>query len=191
MADTTFGAELYEALAPLDYADAENGYALRIVCDAVGTMAEELELLTRTDADGHDPWSIIMDAERAPAYMLPYVAQFVGQTIPVGTPEATARALIRSPSNQERGTLAKVEHDVKATLTGSQYVRVIERDGSPYRFSVFVRTSECPSPAETEAAILSSKPAGLALNFVVADGTTIDELSGSIDALTGTIDDLS
>lgn len=191
MADTTFGAELYDSALPLAYGDADHDDAFLILCDAIGTMAAQLELLTRVDEDDHDPWSVILDAERAPGYMLPYLAQFVGQTIPVGTPDDAARDMIRSPSNQERGTAAKMIHDAKATLTGSQYVRLIERDGSPFRFSVIVRTSECPDPAATEAAILASKPAGLALNFAVVAGTTISELTGSINSLSGTIDGLS
>lgn len=189
--ETSFGAELYESLKPLAYADQENDYALLTLCDAIGTMAEELELLTRADDEGRDPWSIIMDADRAPGYMLPYIGQFVGQTIPVGTPEDEARELIRSPSNQERGTVSKMVHDLKATLTGRKYVRVIERDGSPWIISFYVRTSECPDPTASLAALEAVKAAGFILNLVVSEGVVIDELTGSIDDLPGTIDNLS
>src|SRR5690348_15928133 len=123
MPETTFGAELYDSVRPLP----DEGGALEIMCDAFGTMAAELELLTREDADGNAPWSIIMDADRAPLAYLPYIAQFPGQTIPVGTSETAARELIKAPSNQERGGIEKMTYECKLHLTGSQYVRVIER----------------------------------------------------------------
>jgi hypothetical protein len=188
MSDHPFGDELYEGVAPLAYADADNGYALRTLCYAIGELFAQVELLARADAAGNDPWSVIMDVDRALGYMLPYLGQFVGQAIPVGTPDAVARDLIRSPSNQERGTLAKIVTDAKRTLTGTQYIRVIERDGSPWRLSVFTRTSETPDPAATDAAIQAVKPAGIVVNHVTSAGVVIDELTGTIDALSGSID---
>lgn len=188
--ETTFGAELYESAAPLAYADPENGYALLTTCDAVGTMAAELETLTRQDDEGNDPWSIIMDADRAPGKWLPYIAQFPGQTIPVGTDEATAREMIKSPSNQERGGVDKMVYEAKLTLTGTKYVRVIERDGDEDTISFFVRTSECVDEDATRDSILAVKPAGLLLNLVVSESPVIDELIGSIDSQTGSIDNL-
>lgn len=187
MGDTTFGTELYGSVRPIP----EDEGALQIVCDAIGTMANQLELLTRQDDDGNAPWSVIYDLDRAEGYMLPHLAQLVGFRIPKGTPDAAAREMIRQPPDQGRGTLAKLTRDVKATLTGGQYLRVKERDGSPYRFSVFVRSAECPDHAATLAAALATKPAGLVLNLVITDGTVIDELTGTINALSGVIDDLS
>lgn len=189
--ETTFGAALYDSLAPLAFADAENGYALLTLCDAIGTMAAQLELLTRADDAGHDPWSIIMDVDRAPGYALPYLAQFVGQAIPVGTPDAAARDLIRSPSNQARGGVDKTIHDAQATLTGTKFCRAIERDGSPWRITFHVRTAECPDPAATAAAIEAVKPAGMVVTVVASAGTTIDELTGTIDSQAVVIDDLA
>lgn len=188
MSDHPFGDELYEGVAPLAYADADNGFALRILAYAIGEMFAQVELLARADDAGNDPWSVVMDVDRAAGYMLPYLAQFVGQSIPVGTPDADARDLIRTPSNQERGTLAKIIADAKRTLTGTQYIRVIERDGSPWRLSVFTRTAETPDATATLAAVLAAKPAGIVVTHTVSAGVTIDELTGTIDALSGSID---
>src|SRR5690348_9222664 len=123
MADTTMGAELLEGMAPLE------SEGLQILADAIGSMGAELELLVREDAEGNAPWSIIHDADRAPVEYLPYIAQFPGQEIPVGTPVDEARELIKAPANQERGGVEKMRYECQKTLTGTKYVKVIERDG--------------------------------------------------------------
>jgi hypothetical protein len=184
-----FGDELYYSVSPLAYGDADNDYALKTLCYALAQMFNQVELLARSDGTA-DPWSIIMDADNAPDYVLPYIAQFVGQTIPVGTPEADARQLIKDPSNQKRGSLPKLIYEAKRFLTGSQYVRVIERDTSPYHFSVFVHTSEVTDSAALAAALQAVKPAGLVMNLVISDHTTIDVLTGSIDSQTAQINNL-
>lgn len=134
-----------------------------------------------------DPWSIIMDVDHTPAYALPYLAQFVGQTIPIGTNEFTARASIKTPSNQERGAIAKMTYEAQLTLTGTKYCRMVERaDGNPWLIRVFTMTSETASSAVTLAAINAVKPAGMVIDLQVSATTTIDGLVGTIDGLGAT-----
>ena len=198
-----FGDELYEAMAPLAYADAANDYALKTICYALAQMFKQLELLVRTDDDGNLPWSIIMDADRAPDYMLPYIAQFVGQTIPTGMSEADARALIKAPSNSERGTRASLIENVEKYLTGTKHISLRERDTSPWHATMNILSGESgiangtyvvnqanASLSPIIQALLDNKPVGIVLELIVSNGITIDELVGTIDAQTGTIDNL-
>lgn len=185
-----YGDDLYASLAPMAFGDEDNNYALKTYCYANGQMYSQLEQFARTDAAGNPAYSLLFDLDRATGDLIPYIAQYAGQEIPKGIDDATARALVRKPSNAERGTLAAVVKAVLATLTGTKYLRLIERDTSAYHFSVFTRTAETPDVAATARAIDSVKPAGLIYSLVVTAGKTIDELVGTIDALTGAVDNL-
>jgi hypothetical protein len=54
---------------------------------------------------------------------------------------------------------------IRRTLTGTRYVFLKEREGSPYRVTAVTRTAETPDVAATLAAALSQKPAGLILTL--------------------------
>ncbi len=92
-------------------------------------------------------WGSLLDVDACPAKYLPYLAQFVGAVIPVGTSPAHARAMIRSESGMQRGTAAAITAAATRNLTGTQSVVLQERtaaDGSAdaYHFLLLVRPEE-------------------------------------------------
>lgn len=160
---TAFGAELLERLRPWATDD------LAIYADAFGAMADEVyTLVTDQGVDG-DPdyvpgYGILFDVDLCPAKWLGYLAQLVGVTIPAGTAEADARALIRAHAGMNRGTAESIRLAVQATLTAPQTVTIDERvDGDAYAILIHTYTAQTPDPGATLAAALSQKPGGLIL----------------------------
>lgn len=185
---TAFGDLLYDRLAPLAYADDENDNALRHLCDALGTTHAPVHDIVSPDEGV--PWSPLLDPDRAPAAYLPWLAQIVGERVPGGETEAAARARIKTPQGVKRGKLTSLIDAAKRTLTGSQFVQVLERTGSAYTLSVVTLTGETPDAAQTNRDLQAAKPAGLILTHVATNVTIVDQLAGTVDALAGTVDAL-
>lgn len=184
------GEAIYAQLEPLAYDDENQGWALLILCGAIGRMLQPVDDLV-SDGEDFPGWSVLLDVARCPYAYLPYLAQFVGARIPVGTPEEEARNLVRTPSGFRRGTKESLIAAAQKNLTGNKTVKVVERTSSAYALTVITRTAETPNPAITLQDILSQKPAGLVLTHIVSDLTIIDELGDDIDGLgSGDIDDL-
>lgn len=185
------GDDFYESVKPLAWDDPNNDYALKTLCYAIAQMFAEAELYGRADEDGNPGWSILFDLDRVPYEAIPYLAQYVGQTIPSGLDDTDARELVRSPNNQERGTVASIIAAAESVLTGTKTVLLQERvNGDAYKLRVVTQTSESPSSAVLRAAIEKVKPAGIVLEIVITDSTIIDALSGTIDSQTAIIDAL-
>lgn len=183
---------LYAELVVSEPGDAQRDWPLLKLLGAVGTTMGRLAEIVRDTDDGLG-WTSVLDPDRAPAWALPWLAQFAGvrARVDAAPDEATKRALITAPPAFLRGTRAGMTAAVAATLTGSKTVTVLERvGGDPYALTVIVRTSETPNTAATLAAAMSQKPIGLILTLVVSNATVIDAMTGTIDSLTGTIDAL-
>ena len=160
----------YQQLGPIADRDAECGYPLAHLCAAMWAPVEDLAALIAEQPDGTPGWALLLDPDRCPARFLPHLAQRVGVTIPAGTPETEARALIRDVRNWNRGTIPAMVGDVQATLTGTRYVHIVERDGGPHDLTLYTRSSETPDPAKTLAAATaaSRKRIGLRVTHSVA-----------------------
>lgn len=181
---------LYAALEPFAYADEENDWALLVYSGAAGQMRQQIHDLV-ADTEDRPGWANLLDIDNCPADYLPYLAQFVGSRIPTGSSEATARDIVRTHSGFNRGTVSALEAAVAATLTDTQTVYISERvDDNAYWLTVATLTSETPDEAATLAAVLSQKPAGIKLDFFTTTSLYIDDLDGTIDGLSGTIDEL-
>jgi hypothetical protein len=113
-------------------------------------------------------WSQVVDITRAPTEALPWLAQFVGVTVPVGTSDAVARNLIQNVGGFSRGTAASILAAAQAYLTGTKSVTFTEREaGNPYLLGITVKTAEAPDVSKVLAAITAQKPAGIILDFSV------------------------
>lgn len=144
--------------------------SLATFLEAMALGFEPIDQVVR-DTDAGPGWSQILDPNRAPAWALTWLAQLVGIQLPAGTPEATARNLIRTPAGWRRGSVGAIQDAVRPLLTGSQTVIVLERTGgawagadNPYHFSVVTYTSETPDTAAVVAAVNAQKPAGLVVS---------------------------
>lgn len=122
-------------------------------------------------------WSHILDPDDCPTQLLPFLAQFVGAIVPVGTDDATARTKITEESGQQRGTVAAVKSAVQRNLTGTQSVGIIERTDAvsvpnAYRFVVVVKASEVISVQALTSAVDAVRPGGVMWTLIQSDGFT-------------------
>lgn len=174
----------YDELKTTQPGDEGRDWPFLKLLGGMGAAFGPLHDIVRDTADGPG-WTILFDPARCPAWALPWLAQFAGVQLPEGITEAEQRQRIVSPPAFERGTLAGMRAAVSATLTGTRFVRILERNGTPYQLAVVSRTPETPDPAASERAARSQKPAGLILTYVVSDVPIIDEGSGTIDSIPG------
>jgi hypothetical protein len=179
----TFAARLYAMLEPLAQLDADAGWSLLILINAIGGMFQEVETWVRDTPDGPG-WSPLLDLTRCPSEALPWLAQFAGVRIPGGLTDAEQRAWIASTSGFWRGTTSALIGAAKATLTGTQTVLFRERYGGPvtspeyaYYLTVNTYTSETPDAAATKAALLSQKPAGIVLVYATVAASSYSAVS--------------
>jgi hypothetical protein len=113
---SAFGAILIDALTPWMTEH------LAWVVDAIGTMADPLAAIVYDQGTDGEPgyvpgYGTIFDPATCPTDDLPYLGQFVGVPVPVGAPDATARALVRAESGQNRGTLASISSAVERSIS--------------------------------------------------------------------------
>lgn len=165
----SFAATLYASVEPVAWQDASNGWALAHYCATLGHLFQAVEDLARDTPEGPG-WSMIVDLDRCPTDWLPWLAQFVGVTIPTGLTDAEMRAWIAGTDGFSRGTPDAIRAAAAATLTSSKTVVVRERNGSPYRLQVVTYSAETPDAALTLRAITAQKPAGIVLSYLVQQG---------------------
>jgi hypothetical protein len=179
----SFAERHYLALAPVANLDSTVGWSLLILCNAIGTMFQLLDDWERDTADGPG-WSLLLDLDRCPPEALPWLGQFVGARIPSGLSDADQRAWIASTDGWKRGTVAAMQGAARATLTGKQRLFLRERDHDPadtpdyaYYLTAISYANETPNPSATEAALLSQKPAGIVLTYIVQTGQSYEQLA--------------
>ncbi len=184
-------AELwYEELATAQPGDETRDWPLLLLLGAFGVAFGPLHDIVR-DTDDSPGWASALDPVTAPAFALPWVAQFAGVDISREPDVDAQRELITSPPAFKRGTSEAMVAAVQRTLTGTKSVQIVERDGGPYNLTVTTRPDETPDAERTLAAIRSQKPAGLLLNNASSSSPLINEGTRTINASTGTIDNAS
>lgn len=149
---------------------------------SVMTIFAETELFASDmlDADGNltfAGWSILLDPDRIPAYGLPYLAQWVGERLPLGLAEADARQWIKDAPNQWRATPYSVARAAQRQLTGSKLVMIRERshlDLTPDSDYIAVQTftANTPNPAAVLMELRKVIPADIVLDFQTVAGAT-------------------
>lgn len=169
-----FGDVLFANLEPWQTPE------LDAYCQAIGVMFDPIAaLVADTGVDGDTDYTpgygTIFDIDNCPTADLPYLGQFVGVQLPTSVDDATARALIRAEAGINRGTVASIISAVQRNLTGTQSVILRERtdgNGNPdaYQIMVSLKTSEVASLAAIQQAVNQVKPAGVVVNYIVADG---------------------
>lgn len=144
--------------------------ALEDYLRAIASMFSEVELLAFDSADG-EGWTILFDPDRCPVKALPYLAQYVGERLPVGLGEVESREWIKDAPNQFRGTPYSIFHAAQRRLTGQRTVRLEERfGGNSEQLRVTTYTAETPDQAGTRADVESVLPHDVLLTFQVQAG---------------------
>jgi hypothetical protein len=168
---TTIGKRLVEQWAPWLTED------LAFVAEAIGTMCEPLaEIIEEVGYPEEEDWvpayGKLFNPEECPGKYLPFLGNFVGVPIPVGTPEAEARALIKAESGLERGTTASVEATIERVLGKGVPFTIRERTnnkGEPAAWWFQVIVPKGKSSTVLKEAIEKAKPAGLKFSIVEAE----------------------
>jgi hypothetical protein len=162
---------LFTSLGPWSRADSElTGWALLHFCESIAGRYQDILSIVESGDDGEPGWSAVLDANRAPATWLPWLAQFVGVRLPPGLSEEAQRLRIKSTDGFRRGSPDAVRAAAKQYLIGpdgtpdSASVFVLERHGSPYRLTVSTYEAQTPDVDKVYQAVLEQKPAGLVLN---------------------------
>lgn len=173
---------IYDRLRPYQLGDEAAGWLLLALCEALSrTLVRPNELLRHDDTG--TGWRRLLDADRAPAWALPFLAQWVGVApLPRGLTEQQTRDLIRDAPGLRRGTPAAIVTTARRYLTGHQTVLLRERDGDPYFLTIVTRTAETPDPdALLRAVVAEQKPIGIVLSHVVEEGETWDEVPDTVE----------
>jgi hypothetical protein len=165
---------------------------------AIAAMFGQVESysLDTVDGDGNElpGYGIVFDVDLCPVEALPYLAQFVGETLPTTASEADARARILGQPTRRRGTPAGITAACRDTLTGTRAVFFEERSAEAcptdpaYGLMIRTNASETPDPAATEAAFRSNLPGGIILLYITSDSPVINTGTRTIDASDHTID---
>jgi hypothetical protein len=142
---------------------------------ALGTMFQQQDDLVQIETDSQGKlapsWSILMDIDRLPDEGLGWFSQFMGVALNPNLSANDQRQQIRNHAGWNRGTPATLAAAVQALLTGTKTVQYIERDTTPYHFTISTYTTETPNSAAVTAAIIANKPAGLQFTYTVIAGS--------------------
>lgn len=184
-------ADLYEALEPFSALESDaTGWALLNLCAAICSVPIDQIHGYVTDTDERPGWAIVLDPVAAPAEVLDWLAQFVGTVLTPSMDDAARRQAIELPEGFERGGLEALKEAVAKTLTGPQTVLVDERYlADAWQLRVRVFAAETPNSAATLAAVLSQKPIGIVLTFVVIGGQDWGDLQLDHASWTATMAD--
>jgi hypothetical protein len=115
---SVFGPLLFANFAPAHQTD-----ALAYYCDAIGIGIVDpvYTLVADVGVDGQPGYvpgyGSLFDPSVCPLVDLPYLAQFVGVTIPDGTDEVTARSLVIAEAGKNRGTIGSIRGSVERSIS--------------------------------------------------------------------------
>lgn len=169
---TLVGLDLYDALAPLAYADAAVGWALWNYVNAIGLVLDDEAQLVRTDDDGNDGWSAFADPDRCPDSYLFTLAQWAGVRYPRRMTTSELRALIGPQApGLWRGTRAAIIATVQRYLPAGASIYFEERaDGDAYKLRIFTYNTDAATQAAIQTELMNHIPAGLILDYQVRVG---------------------
>jgi hypothetical protein len=137
---------------------------------AIGWAFEQMDDLAHS-GEGYEPWARLMDLNIIPDEGIPWLGQFSGVDVDPNLDAGGQRQQVMSHVGWNRGTPAVLAAALMPYLTGTQTVAFIERDTSPYHFSVSTYASETPDANLVVLAIEKNKPAGLQYTYTDIAGS--------------------
>jgi hypothetical protein len=186
----SFWQELYDGLAPFQYAEGETQAALQRLVKAFAEPFELIHYLVRDDRVTEDVgWTSLLDPLRAPDELLPWLQQMVGAGHINGETNSALRQRILDADAFKRGTLASIYNE--AARAGCTHFIVVERySGSAYQVQLLFENTEY-SDARLKR-IQSKIPAGIVVSidfFNAVDYEDLVETYGSYAAAEAANDD--
>lgn len=146
---------------------------------ALAAEVEELHTLLTPPADVPEVLAIPPLFDPALTPYPQWYAQLAGLVVPPGTSTEDARTLVLTRGVTRRGTAGAIVAAAQSVLTGTRKVELVERDGSPWRFTVITYSSQSPDPSVIAAAIAGDKPVGLVATVKVLPGQTFGDVKAS------------
>lgn len=166
---TPAAARVLQALGPALRGMA--GPMLTPLVEAYADPLDDVDQRARITAGG---WAAMFDVDATPDPA--WIGAAIGSPVPPGSTVEQARAYVKDRPYWRRGTPAAITAAVADLLVGPKRVRLIERDGSPWRLTVLVFTSEL-APGVTlddlRAAVATQKPVGIIATVQLVGGPTI------------------
>lgn len=161
---------------------------LRILCLALGAPIEDLAAII-TETDDASPWTLGLDADNAPVWILDWALAGLAGVQWQGPPSEALRTLIKTQPSHDVGKPSAIRAAAAATLTGTKHVTLLEAPAGDLN-ALTLRTlpSETPDAAVTVAATLVQTPAWILLTHLVSASPLIDECTRLGDACTVTGD---
>ena len=129
--------------------DAANNWDFLIYLGALGQMFQQMDDLAHQPV----PWSALLDIDSIPDIGVPWLGQFVGVVVDTSLSPSDQRQQLRAHMGWGRGTVAALQRAVGVMLSGTKTVNIVERDSSPYHFTINTWGTETPSNVETYATI--------------------------------------
>lgn len=165
--------ELYDATAPLTYAEVALGFPWATYLASLGLILESEMVLTGGDGQ-YEPWTALADPTRCPADWLNVLAQWAGLRNRSAYSETELRQMIGPHApGLWRGTKDAMIAAARRFIGADGAIYFEERaDGDPYALRVFTYDYEGGDPAQIEQALLAAKPAGIVLDYEQRVGQT-------------------
>lgn len=175
---TQVGADMYEAVAPLTYADESLGHPLALYLSANGLMLDEVAGLVRA-SDAGEGWSAFADPVRCPVSFLYTLAVWAGVRYPRRMTVDDLRDMIGPHApGVWRGTKGAILSAVRRYLVPDARIFFEERaDGNAYHLRIFTYTAETLDEEAIRTELLGAVPAGLVLTYEVRIGQTYGEVT--------------
>jgi hypothetical protein len=151
---------------------------------AIASMWAEVEVYQADPANDVVAWQTLFDVDIAPLSGLPWLAQCVGERLPIGIDEAGARDWIVQSPNWSRGTEQGIVSAVKRVLLPPATVQFGSRmhlDGTVDVDCVAVLTyaSQTPDPQLVRNQLRRTVPADIVWEYDVQDGATWELVQGN------------
>jgi hypothetical protein len=156
---------------------------------AISTMWSEVELYQPDPDNDIVAWQALFDVDIAPIRSLPWLAQCVGERMPVGLDETQARDWIRQAPNWTRGTEAGIVAAVKRVLTGDRVVQFGTRmrlDGTVDADYVAIVTyaTQTPDPQLVRNQLRHYVPFDIVWEYDVLDAATWELVESGMSSWT-------
>lgn len=144
---------------------------------AIATMWQEVEQYQADPASDVVSWQALFDVDIAPMAGLPWLAQCVGDRIPVGLGESDARAWVSAAPNWTRGTESGIVSAIKRLLLPPATVQFgtrVKLDGTfdDDYIAVMTYATQTPDPQAVRNALRRTVPADIVWEYDVVDAAT-------------------
>lgn len=138
--------ELYEALGPAIIGpDPATGWVLLGWVDGPGHLRDEVASVVRWRA-GRAGWQDLLDADRCPAWALPWLAQWVGVDLDPAWSTGQIREAIRTPLSWSRASVGVIRDAANRWLPSGEVVLVEYAGGDEHAITITFDAAQLDTP---------------------------------------------